>query len=108
MRAVQLMLEQRMSLRKALEYSGCSRKMYYGEAKERTVSLDLEMVRTVEKIALERPSYGTRRMAAMLSRELHTPVNRKRVQRIYRTLNWIEPSSICRRTWTNSTKSAAI
>jgi len=92
MRAVQLMLEQRMSLRKALDYSGCSRKMYYGEAKERTVSLDLEMVQTVEKIALERPSYGTRRMAAMLSRELHTPVNMKRVQRIYRTLNWIEPS----------------
>jgi putative transposase len=92
MRAVQLMLEQRMSLRKALEYSGCSRKMYYGVPKVRTVSLQPDLLRTVEKIALERPSYGTRRMAAMLSRELHTPVNRKRVQRIYRTLNWIEPS----------------
>lgn len=28
----------------------------------------------------------------MLSRELHVPINRKQVQRIYRGLNWIEPS----------------
>jgi transposase InsO family protein len=31
-------------------------------------------------------------MAAMLSRELHVPVNRKHVQRIYRMLNQIAPS----------------
>jgi putative transposase len=92
MRAVQLMREDQMSLRKALEYSGCSRKMYYHEPSKRALNIDSAIVDVVGKIALERPSYGTRRMAAMLSRELHTPVNRKRVQRIYRTLNWIEPS----------------
>jgi len=84
--------DERMSLRKALAYSGCSRRMYYGVPKKRTVSLDPDTVHMVEKIALERPSYGTRRMAAMLSRELRAPVNRKRVQRIFRALNWIEPS----------------
>lgn len=92
MRAVQLMLQERMSLRKALAYSGCSRKMYYHEPRARVVKLDPSMVSATERIALERPSYGTRRMAAMLTRELHVPVNRKRVQRIYRELNLIEPS----------------
>jgi putative transposase len=92
MRAVQLMLENRMSLRKALAYSGCSRRMYYYEPKRRVMELNPSVVDATEKIALERPSYGTRRMAAMLSREFGTPVNRKRVQRIYRALNWIEPS----------------
>ncbi len=38
------------------------------------------------------PSYGTRRMAAMLSRYPGRPVNRKQVRRIFRELNWIEPS----------------
>lgn len=92
MRAVKLMLERRMSLRKALAYSGCSRKTYYYEPRKRAIRLDPSIVSATEKIALARPSYGTRRMAAMLSRELHAPVNRKRVQRIYRALNWIEPS----------------
>lgn len=92
MRAVKLMLERRMSLRKALAYSGCSRKTYYYEPRKRAIRLDPSIVSATEKIALARPSYGTRRMAAMLSRELHAPVSRKRVQRIYRALNWIEPS----------------
>jgi HTH-like domain len=45
-----------------------------------------------KQIALARPTFGTRRMAAMLQRELHVPVNRKRVRRIFHALNWIEPS----------------
>ena len=31
-------------------------------------------------------------MAAMLRRELHVPINRKRVRRIFHALNWIEPA----------------
>jgi putative transposase len=92
MRAVEIMLESGMSLRRTLRYAGCSRKMYYYEPIERTVELDPSIVEKMKEIALRRPSYGTRRMAAMLSRELHAPVNRKQVQRAYRTLNWIEPS----------------
>ncbi len=50
------------------------------------------MVDAARKITLERPFYGTRRMAAMLSRELGRPVNRKQVRRIFHALNWIEPA----------------
>lgn len=92
MRAVRLMLETEMSLRKALAYAGCSRKMYYYEPAPRTIALDPVVVEKTREIALQRPSYGTRRMAAQLSRELHVPINRKQVQRVYRGLNWTEPA----------------
>lgn len=46
----------------------------------------------MQELAAQRPFYGTRRMAAQLSRELRMPVNRKRVQKVFRTLNWIEPA----------------
>jgi transposase len=93
MRAVQLMLEEgQMSLRKALAYSGCSRKMYYYEPRPRALGLDPNIVEKTKEIALERPSYGTRRMAAQLSRELTVHINRKRVQRIFHSLNWVEPA----------------
>ena len=38
---------------------------------------------------MQRPTYGTRRMAAMLTRILGIPVNRKRVQRIFRKMGYI-------------------
>jgi hypothetical protein len=50
------------------------------------------VVIAVKKLALQRPSYGTRRMAVMLSRELGRAVNRKQVQHVFHALNWIEPS----------------
>jgi putative transposase len=40
-----------------------------------------------EEIILQRPSYGTRRMAAMLTRVLGKSINRKMVQKIYHKLN---------------------
>jgi hypothetical protein len=93
MRAVQLMLqEHQMSLRKALAYSGSSRKMYYYRPRQRDTKLNSSVVDATEKIALQRPFYGTRRMAAQLSRELHVPINRKRVQKVFHKLNWIEPA----------------
>lgn len=95
MTAIQLMLEdddKMMSLRKALRYSGMSSCSYYYKPVPRVIEPDPAIVRKVEKIALERPFYGTRRMAAQLSRELHAPINRKRVQKIFHSLNWIEPS----------------
>ena len=38
-----------------------------------------------------RPTYGTRRMVAQMCRETHTATNRKKIQRIFRKLGWIEP-----------------
>ena len=86
------MLERDLSLRKALAYSGSSRQLYYHRRKARNPSLDASCVKRVKQIALVRPSFGTRRMAALLTRELGVPVNRKKVQRIFRALNWASPS----------------
>jgi putative transposase len=94
MTAIQLMLEgKKMSLRKALRYSGMSScSYYYKPALRRVFEPDPTIVQKVEEISLQRPFYGTRRMAAQLSRELHVPVNRKRVQKVFHKLNWIEPA----------------
>ncbi len=92
MMAISIMLDDRMSLRKALHHAGCSRKMYYYRRKDRNVRLDPAVLDAAKRITLERPFYGTRRMAVMLSRELGRPVNRKQVQRVFRALNWIEPA----------------
>lgn len=92
MTAIRLMLEkERMSLRKALRYSGMSSCLYYYRPVPRVIEPDPMIVEKVEELALEMPFYGTRRMAAQLARELHVPVNRKRVQKVFRTLNWWSP-----------------
>jgi putative transposase len=94
MTAIQLMLEAdgEMSLRKALRYSGISSCSYYYRPVVRTFEPDPAITQKVEEIALRRPFYGTRRMAAQLSRELHVPINRKRMQKVFHALNWIEPA----------------
>jgi hypothetical protein len=46
----------------------------------------------IQQISLQRPTYGNRRMAAMLTRILGRPVNRRRVQRIFRKIGYITPS----------------
>ncbi len=66
--------------------------LYYYGGKERNIMLDPAMDDAAKKIALEKPFYSTRRMAAMLSRELGRSVNRKQVRRIFHALNWIEPA----------------
>ena len=89
----------RISIRKALTYSGCSKNMYYGNKDHRyditaavtaatavtpsSSSSSTIVEKEIQQISMERPTYGTRRMAAMLTRILGIPVNRKRVQREY-------------------------
>ena len=82
---------QGLNLRKALRHSGCSRKAYYHDPKRRRILPDPYIVEKVKKVTLQRPLYGTRRMAATLRRELGRPINRKRIQRIYRQLGWTQP-----------------
>jgi len=48
----------------------------------------------IQKISLQRPTYGTRRMAVMLTRILGISINRKRVQRIFRKMGYIIPSRL--------------
>ena len=82
---------QGLSLRKALRHSGCSHKAYYHQGKRRTIPPDPYVTERIRTVAIQRPLYGTRRMAAQLSRELGIAINRKRVQRIYRQLGWTQP-----------------
>jgi putative transposase len=98
-----------MSIRKALAYSGCSKNMYYynnnnnnkekyhgnhiAAATAATAASSSTMIeKEIQRISLQRPTYGTRRMAAMLTRILGRPINRKRVQRIFRKMGYITPS----------------
>lgn len=82
-----------ISLRAALTYSGLnSWSSYYYEEKPRFVDPDPLVVKSVKRLVLERPSYGARRVAAQLARDLNHPVNRKRIQRIFRIYGYTEPS----------------
>jgi len=87
----QVLRDEGLTLRKALHHSGCSRNGYYHHAKKRHIPSDPYIVEKTRQLALQRPLYGTRRMAAQLSRELGVRVNRKRIQRLYRQLGWTQP-----------------
>jgi transposase InsO family protein len=91
----------RISIRKALRYSGCSKNMYYGKDRRNKITAAATAVtavtttmieKEIQQISLQRPTYGSRRMAAMLTRVLGIPINRKRVQRIFRKMGYILPS----------------
>jgi len=86
------MREAGLGLRDALRYSGSSWNLYYHKENPRLVLPDPQIVRKVEELILERPSYGTRRVAAQLSKELDVPINRKRIQKIFRELGYTEPA----------------
>jgi HTH-like domain/Integrase core domain len=100
-----------MSIRKALAYSDCSTNMYYyNSIKQKeyhrnhittaavaavtgvTPSSSTMIEQEIQQISLQRPTYTTRRMAAILTRILGIPVNRKRVQRIFRKMGYIWPN----------------
>ena len=80
-----------MSLNKALAYCGMSKRVWYYASRPGDVPIDAEATRMVRQVASRRPTYGTRRMAAQVSRKTGVPTNRKKVQRIYRKIGWIEP-----------------
>lgn len=92
--SVEIMLEGgELSLRRALSYSGLSSATYYyGPVRRVSRMLDPLIVEKVKEIAFERPTYGARRIAAVMRRELNVPVGRKRVSRVFRVLNWTEPA----------------
>ena len=86
-----------MSLNKALLLCGVSKKAWYYTTRSRNVSPDPEVREMIQKIDSARPTYGTRCMAAQASGELNHPVNRKAVRRIFKRLDWNEPSRTRRR-----------
>ena len=80
-----------MSLNQSLHLTGVSKTRWYYAKSPRNISTDPAVTAVVQKIGRQRPTYGTRRMAAQVSRELDKPVNRKKIQRIFHKLGWIEP-----------------
>ncbi|MGI0087190.1 MAG: IS3 family transposase [Nitrosotalea sp.] len=79
------------SLRRSLQYAGVSRKRWYYTNKPREIPVNYIIAQAMQEEGSARPTYGTRRMAAILSRHLGLSVNRKQIQRIYRKLGWIVP-----------------
>lgn len=80
-----------MSLNKALAHCGMSTRAWYYARRPRDIPIDAEATRKIRQVAARRPTYGTRRMAAQISRETGMSTNRKKIQRVYRKIGWIEP-----------------
>lgn len=78
-----------------------SRAGYYRFAGRQEIDRDMRLRDTVQRIALEMPSYGYRRVCAELSRRLQ-PANHKRVQRLMREDNLL---CIRRRSFVRTTDS---
>jgi len=85
-------LTKHISLNKSLLFTGVSKTRWYYSKNPRNIPVDPIVTDVVQKIGKQRPTYGTRRMAAQVSRELNIPVNRKKIQRIFHKLGWIEPA----------------
>jgi putative transposase len=69
-----------LSIRRQCELLGLNRASYYHEPATETVE-DLRLMRRIDEQYLKTPSFGSRRMAAWLTRE-GEEVNRKRVKRL--------------------------
>ena len=92
MMAVQKLIQQDMSLNKALRWCGVTRKRWYYVPKAWQSTVNRDALQLIQKIREERPFYGTRRMAAELSRRLDRTVNRKLVRRVYKRMAGTSPS----------------
>ena len=91
MTIVRSLLQHGASLNRALKLCGMAKKRWYYEPKRREMDIDLAMLQMMREILDERPFYGTRRVAAEMSRRLSRMVNRKTVRRIYRRMGWDKP-----------------
>ena len=90
---------------KASVLSGYSRSSYYYKPKQpsavisnrnrRSDSTEAAVFEAIEKVALEYPSYGVRRITAMLHRSGIT-ANRKKVYRIMKLANLVRKRSVRR------------
>ena len=73
-----------LSIRRQCELLGLSRSSYYYEPASESPE-NLELMRRIDELYLERPYFGSRRMADHLATP-EGPVNRKRVQRLMRLM----------------------
>ena len=78
MKALILMQKQGFSVRKSIRYARISNNMLYAPKKPRIIQIDKEISKMVQQVAQSRPTYGTRRIAATMSRITGKPVNCKK------------------------------
>jgi putative transposase len=81
-----MMHEKGVPLTRAAEYVGVPRRTLYNKSRLRTSTIDEQVAEVVKRIAAERTTYGYRRVAAMVRRELNRPVNTKAVRRLMKHL----------------------
>ncbi|MEM3858875.1 MAG: IS3 family transposase [Candidatus Micrarchaeaceae archaeon] len=74
------------TIKDACTLSGYSGSLFYYEAKDRHIALDPDTSEKIMEIIIQRPSYGTRRVTAMIRRS-GLKVNRKKVRRHIKALN---------------------
>ena len=79
-------LSKHISLNKSLSLVGVSKTRWYYSKSPRITPTDPVVTDVVQKIGSIRPTYGTRRMAAQVSKELDKSVNRKQIRRIFHKL----------------------
>jgi putative transposase len=93
--SVTIMMRKGLSLRKSLSIVGASRGSYYYKARrarsDRGRLRDPSMLTPIKELAMRKPVYGSRMLAARLSKELGRPVNRKLVQHAFRMMGWTIP-----------------
>ena len=65
--------------------------MWYHKHKAMEIGLDPAAVKAVQRISDKRSTYDTRHMAAPVCQETHAATNRKKIQRMFWKLGWIEP-----------------
>ena len=80
------------SLNSALHLCGVTKRMWYYKTKRRKIPVNPETLHMIQQIQEERPFYGTRRIAAEMSRRTGRPVNRKLISRIYKKMGWSRPA----------------
>lgn len=92
---VAIMMNRGLSLRKALSSVGSSQGVWYYRPKsarsDRGKLRDPSVLPAIKELALRKPVYGSRMLAARLSKELARPVNRKLVQHAFRIMGWTMP-----------------
>ena len=74
------------TIKTACNLSGYSRSLVYYGRRDRNTALDPDLISRIKNIVVQRPSYGTRRVTAMIRRS-GLIVNRKKVRRHMKELN---------------------
>ena len=82
------LIDSGFTINSAFYLSGYSRSLVYYKVKERHIPLDQEMSEKISEIIIQRLSYGTRRVTAMIRRS-GLIVNRKKVKRHMKALHLI-------------------